>query len=119
MSLGQFGFLYAAMHAGIDLAGPLGTPIYATADGVVGRSEWANGYGNLVEINHGPNLQTRYGHLSRSLVSAGQRVKRGDLIGLMGSTGRSTGAHVHFEVWENGRVHNPRKFLGEIEARRM
>ena len=85
----------AAMHAGIDLAGPLGTPIYATADATVGRSEWANGYGNLIELNHGRGIQTRYGHLTRSIVSGGQKVKRGDLIGYMGSTGRSTGSHLH------------------------
>ncbi|HEX8624049.1 MAG TPA: M23 family metallopeptidase, partial [Allosphingosinicella sp.] len=78
----------AAMHAGIDLAGPIGTPIYATADATVGRSEYnSGGYGNLVELEHGHGIQTRYGHLSKSLVSAGQRVKRGDVIGLMGSTG--------------------------------
>ncbi len=63
----------AAMHAGIDLAGPLGTAIYATADGFVGRSEWANGYGNLIELNHGRGIQTRYGHLTRSVVKSGQR----------------------------------------------
>jgi murein DD-endopeptidase MepM/ murein hydrolase activator NlpD len=101
----------AAMHAGIDLAGPLGTPIYATADAVVGRSEWANGYGNLVELNHGRGIQTRYGHLSRSGVQAGQRVKRGDLIGYMGSTGRSTGSHLHYEVRIDGKAVNPVPFM--------
>jgi murein DD-endopeptidase MepM/ murein hydrolase activator NlpD len=102
----------AAMHAGVDLAGPIGTPIYATADGVVGRSEWnSGGYGNLVEIDHGRGIQTRYGHLSRSLVSAGQHVKRGDLIALMGSTGRSTGSHLHYEVRIDGKAVNPIPFL--------
>jgi murein DD-endopeptidase MepM/ murein hydrolase activator NlpD len=101
----------AAMHAGIDLAGPVGTPIYATADGTVGRSEWANGYGNLVEIEHGRGIQTRYGHLSRSLVSAGQRVKRGDMIAMMGSTGRSTGSHLHYEVRIDGKAVNPIPFM--------
>jgi murein DD-endopeptidase MepM/ murein hydrolase activator NlpD len=101
----------AAMHAGIDLAGPIGTAIYATADGFVGRSEWANGYGNLVELNHGRGIQTRYGHLSRSMVSAGQRVKRGDVIGLMGSTGRSTGSHLHYEVRIDGKAVNPIPFM--------
>ncbi|ARS27427.1 peptidase M23 [Sphingomonas sp. KC8] len=101
----------AAMHAGIDLAGPIGTPIYATADGVVNRAEWANGYGNLVELNHGKGIQTRYGHLSKMLVSAGQRVKRGDLIAKMGSTGRSTGSHLHYEVRLDGRAVNPVPFL--------
>jgi murein DD-endopeptidase MepM/ murein hydrolase activator NlpD len=101
----------AAMHAGIDLAGPIGTPIYATADAIVGRSEWANGYGNLVELNHGRGIQTRYGHLTRSTVSGGQRVKRGDLIGYMGSTGRSTGSHLHYEVRIDGKAVNPIPFM--------
>lgn len=101
----------AAMHAGIDLAGPIGTPIYATADGVVDRAQWANGYGNLVEISHGKGIQTRYGHLSKILVQAGQRVKRGDLIAKMGSTGRSTGSHLHYEVRLDGRAVNPIPFL--------
>jgi murein DD-endopeptidase MepM/ murein hydrolase activator NlpD len=101
----------AAMHAGIDLAGPVGTSIYATADGVVARSEWSGGYGNLVELNHGKGIQTRYGHLSSSLVRAGQRVKRGDLIALMGSTGRSTGSHLHYEVRIDGKAVNPIPFM--------
>jgi murein DD-endopeptidase MepM/ murein hydrolase activator NlpD len=101
-----------AMHAGIDLAGPLGTPIYATADGVVGRSEWNNGgYGNLVEIDHGQGIQTRYGHLSQRIALPGQRVRRGDLIGLMGSTGRSTGSHLHYEVRIDGQAVNPIPFM--------
>jgi murein DD-endopeptidase MepM/ murein hydrolase activator NlpD len=102
----------AAMHGGVDLAGPVGTPIYATADGIVGRSEWNNGgYGNLVEINHGQGIQTRYGHLSRLIAQPGQRVRRGELIGLMGSTGRSTGSHLHYEVRIDGRAVNPIPFM--------
>jgi murein DD-endopeptidase MepM/ murein hydrolase activator NlpD len=101
----------AAMHAGVDLAGPIGTRIYATADGIVNRSEWVNGYGNLVEVNHGRGIQTRYGHLSRSMVKPGQRVKRGDLIALMGSTGRSTGSHLHYEVRLDGKAVNPVAFM--------
>jgi murein DD-endopeptidase MepM/ murein hydrolase activator NlpD len=101
----------AAMHAGVDLAGPIGTPIHATADGIVNRSEWVTGYGNLVEINHGRGIQTRYGHLSRSMVVPGQRVKRGDVIALMGSTGRSTGSHLHYEVRLDGRAVNPVPFM--------
>jgi murein DD-endopeptidase MepM/ murein hydrolase activator NlpD len=101
----------AAMHAGIDLAGPLGTPIYATADATVGRSEWAGGYGNLIELDHGRGIQTRYGHLSRSSVQAGQRVRRGQLIGYMGSTGRSTGSHLHYEVRIDGKAVNPVPFM--------
>ncbi len=101
-----------AMHGGIDLAGPIGTPIYATADGIVGRSEWNNGgYGNLVEIDHGRGIQTRYGHLSQRIAQPGQRVRRGDLIGLMGSTGRSTGSHLHYEVRIDGRAVNPIPFI--------
>jgi murein DD-endopeptidase MepM/ murein hydrolase activator NlpD len=102
----------AAMHAGIDLAGPIGTPIYATADGIVQRSEYNNGgYGNLVELDHGHGIQTRYGHLSKSMVVAGQKVKRGDMIALMGSTGRSTGSHLHYEVRIDGKAVNPVPFL--------
>jgi murein DD-endopeptidase MepM/ murein hydrolase activator NlpD len=101
----------AAMHTGIDLAGPIGTQIRATADGYVQRSEWVNGYGNLVEISHGRGIQTRYGHLSKSLVAPGQRVKRGDLIALMGSTGRSTGSHLHYEVRIDGKAVNPTPFM--------
>lgn len=102
----------AAMHPGIDLAGPLGTPVYATADGIVDRSEWNNGgYGNLVEIDHGQGIQTRYGHLSQRIAQPGQHIHRGDLIGLMGSTGRSTGSHLHYEVRIDGRPVNPVPFL--------
>jgi len=102
----------AAMHGGVDLAGPYGTPIYATADGLVARSEWnSGGYGNLVEIDHGQGIQTRYGHMSRLIARAGQRVRRGELIGLMGSTGRSTGNHLHYEVRIDGRAVNPIPFM--------
>ena len=107
----------AAMHGGIDLAGPIGTPIYATADGIVARSEYNNGgYGNLVEINHGAGIQTRYGHLSRLIARPGQRVRRGELIGLMGSTGRSTGSHLHYEVRIDGRAVNPVPFMQSSET---
>ena len=102
----------AAMHAGIDLAGPIGTPIYATADGIVGRAEYHNGgYGNLVEIDSCDGIQTRYGHLSNSMVAAGQRVKRADLIALMGSTGRSTGSHLHYELRIDGKGVNSIPFM--------
>jgi murein DD-endopeptidase MepM/ murein hydrolase activator NlpD len=101
----------AAMHAGIDLAGPYGTPVYATADGVVEKAEWSGGYGNMVEIDHGKGLETRFGHLSRILVRDGQKVTRGMLIALMGSTGRSTGSHLHYEVRIDGRAVNPVPFL--------
>lgn len=101
----------AAMHAGVDISGPVGTPIYATADGIVGRATWANGYGNLVELEHGKGIQTRYGHLSAMLVQPGQRVARGQLIARMGSTGRSTGSHLHYEVRLDGHAVNPMPFL--------
>ncbi|MCA1653562.1 MAG: M23 family metallopeptidase [Sphingomicrobium sp.] len=102
----------AAMHPGIDLAGPIGTPIYATADGTVLRAGWnAGGYGNMVEIDHGKGIATRFGHMSAVLVSAGQRVMRGQQIGRMGSTGRSTGSHLHYEVRIDGRPVNPIPFM--------
>lgn len=101
----------AAMHSGVDIPGPIGTPVYATADGVVGRAGWVGGYGNLVELEHGKGIQTRYGHLSSIVAPAGSRVKRGQLIGMMGSTGRSTGSHLHYEVRLDGRAVNPTPFL--------
>jgi len=101
----------AAMHAGVDIPGPVGTPIYATADGMVARAERAGAYGNLVELNHGKGIETRYGHMSRILVQANTRVRRGQLIGLMGSTGRSTGSHLHYEVRIEGRAVNPMPYL--------
>ena len=98
----------AAMHAGIDLAGPSGTPIHATADGVVSTAGYnSGGYGNLVKIDHGRGIETRYGHLSVMAVTPGQRVTRGQVIGRMGSTGRSTGSHLHYEVRIDGRAVNP------------
>ncbi|CAN5630313.1 hypothetical protein BH10PSE14_BH10PSE14_22510 [soil metagenome] len=101
----------AAMHAGVDIPGPVGTPVYATADGMVDRAERAGGYGNMVELDHGKGIQTRYGHLSKILVVAGTRVRRGQLIALMGSTGRSTGPHLHYEVRIDGHAVNPVPFL--------
>jgi murein DD-endopeptidase MepM/ murein hydrolase activator NlpD len=102
----------AAMHPGIDLAGPTGTPVYATADGTVLRSGWnSGGYGNLVEIDHGRGIVTRYGHLSKLLVTPGTRVNRGELIGRMGSTGRSTGSHLHYEVRIDNTPVNPIPFM--------
>ena len=102
----------AALHPGIDLAGPVGTPIYATADGVVLRAGWnSGGYGNLIEVNHGRGITTRYAHLSGLSVQAGERVTRGQQIGRMGSTGRSTGSHLHYEVRIDGRAVNPVPFM--------
>jgi murein DD-endopeptidase MepM/ murein hydrolase activator NlpD len=102
----------AAMHPGIDLAGAYGTPIYATADGVVTRAGWNNGgYGNMVELDHGRGISTRYGHMSAVLVHEGDHVTRGEEIGRMGSTGRSTGNHLHYEVRIDGRPVNPIPFM--------
>jgi murein DD-endopeptidase MepM/ murein hydrolase activator NlpD len=102
----------AAMHAGIDLSGPVGTPIYATADGTVTAAGWnSGGYGNLVKIDHGRGIETRYGHMSSIAIYPGQHITRGQLIGRMGSTGRSTGSHLHYEVRIDGRAVNPIPFM--------
>lgn len=101
----------SAMHAGVDMAGSLGEPIYASAGGTVLQAGRANGYGNLIELDHGMGIDTRYGHLSKILVKPGDHVRQGQLIGRMGSTGRSTGTHLHFEVRVDGRSVNPRPFL--------
>ena len=98
-------------HPGIDLAAPTGTPIYATGDGIVVRAGWVNGYGNLVEIDHGNNLITRYGHASRLYVSVGDVVKANQNIAAVGCTGRCTGPHVHYEVLKNGKRENPATYL--------
>ncbi|MEO6579977.1 MAG: M23 family metallopeptidase [Sphingomicrobium sp.] len=101
-----------ARHMGIDLAGPMGTPIYATADGTVSAAGWnSGGYGNLIKLDHGRGIETRYGHLSAILVAAGQHIARGQLIARMGSTGRSTGSHLHYEVRIEGKAVNPIPFM--------
>lgn len=99
-------------HRGIDFAGKAGSAVVAVAGGVVTRAGTRSGYGKLVEINHGDGYVTRYGHHQDVLVKVGDVVKKGEQIGLMGSTGRSTGPHVHFEVIRNGRPENPAAFLG-------
>jgi murein DD-endopeptidase MepM/ murein hydrolase activator NlpD len=101
-------------HKGLDIAGPVGTPIYATADGIIGRAQWVSGYGKYVEVEHGNAIQTRYGHLSAMNVMSGQRIKQGDIIGFMGSTGRSTGSHLHYEVRIGGEPVNPMSFLAPV-----
>ncbi len=100
-----------AMHSGIDFKGPHGQPILAAANGIVSHSGWKSGYGKTVEITHGNGLMTRYAHLSRLNVTTGQKVTQGLQVGAMGSTGRSTGTHLHFEVRLDGRAINPRPFL--------
>ncbi|MBU2586815.1 MAG: M23 family metallopeptidase [Alphaproteobacteria bacterium] len=103
-------------HTGIDLAAPTGTPIYATADGVIGRADWYSSYGLYISINHGASMETRYAHLSRLAVAAGDNIKKGDLIGYVGSTGRSTGPHLHYEVRVDGLAVNPIPYMVESEA---
>ena len=102
----------AAMHPGIDLAAPYGTAVYANAEGTVLRAGWnSGGYGNLVEIDHGRGIITRYGHMSKILVAAGQHVTRGQQVGEVGSTGRSTGNHLHYEVRIDNSPVNPIPFM--------
>jgi murein DD-endopeptidase MepM/ murein hydrolase activator NlpD len=99
------------MHKGVDLPAPIGTPVHATADGVVSRADWFSSYGLYVSIEHGANLETRYGHMSRLNVAAGQQVHKGDVIGYVGSTGRSTGPHLHYEVRIAGEAVNPIPYM--------
>lgn len=103
-------------HKGVDLAAPKGTPIFATADGIVGRAEWFSSYGLYVEIAHGANLETRYAHMSRLAVAPGERVRKGEIIGYVGSTGRSTGPHLHYEVRIDGIAVNPIPYMVETDA---
>ena len=100
-----------ARHNGVYIPAPYGTPIYATADGIVGRAQRLGGYGNYVEIEHGNAIETRYGHMSSFVVQPGQQVKKGDVIGYVGSTGRSTGNHLHYEVRIDGEPVNPMPFV--------
>lgn len=98
-------------HQGLDISADAGSPVYATADGTVTTAKREGAYGNLITIDHGYGLETRYGHLSRYDVKAGAKVKRGDVIGRVGSTGRATGPHLHYEVRVNGRLLNPLQLL--------
>ena len=98
-------------HPGLDISADTGDPVYATADGKVTNAAMAGNYGNLVIIDHGFGIETRYGHLSAFKVRDGQMVKRGDLLGLVGTTGRTTGSHLHYEVRANGRILNPLQLL--------
>jgi murein DD-endopeptidase MepM/ murein hydrolase activator NlpD len=98
-------------HLGLDISADRGQPIYATADGVVQSAAYQSNFGNLVVVTHDFGLMTRYAHLSKFAVKAGQALQRGDLIGYVGSTGRSTGAHLHYEIWANGKPINPLKLL--------
>ncbi len=100
-----------AMHEGIDFSAEVGTPVVATAPGMVTRSEWDANFGNVIEIKHAENFTTRYAHLSKRLVSVNSQVKGEMTIGAVGSTGRSTGPHLHYEIFQNGKVLNPLKVL--------
>lgn len=106
---------YTRMHRGMDIAAPRGTPVYAASDGVVQFAGRASGYGNLIKIGHAGVYGTGYGHLSRILVRPGQRVRRGQLIGAVGSTGLSTGPHLHYELYRNGAAINPRSVAFSVE----
>jgi murein DD-endopeptidase MepM/ murein hydrolase activator NlpD len=99
------------MHRGVDFAAPLGTPLYATADGVVTKAGWNSGYGRMVSIKHDFGIETRYAHMSKIRVKVGQKVSRGDRIGDMGSSGRSTGVHLHYEVRVGGKSVNPMIYI--------
>lgn len=98
-------------HKGVDLAAPTGTPVYATADGMIGRADWFSSYGLYISIDHGADMETRYAHLSKLAVAAGERVRKGDLIGYVGSTGRSTGPHLHYEVRVDGVAVDPIPYM--------
>jgi murein DD-endopeptidase MepM/ murein hydrolase activator NlpD len=106
-----FGPRWGRLHAGTDFAGPIGTPIYATADGVISHAGWSSGYGRLIKIRHEFGIETRYAHLNSMDVRVGQRVSRGDRIGAMGNSGRSTGPHLHYEVRVNGNPVNPMTYI--------
>ncbi len=99
------------LHTGVDISTRLGTDVLATAEGVVTYSGRTRNSGNVVVIEHGHNFSTAYAHNKENLVKVGERVERGDVIGLAGSTGRSTGPHVHYEIWKDGRHMNPSKYL--------
>jgi murein DD-endopeptidase MepM/ murein hydrolase activator NlpD len=107
----EFGYQRGGFHPGIDIAPPYGTPIHASGTGVVIYASWESGYGNYTCINHGGGISTCYGHQSAIYVHVGQAVVQGQVIGAEGSTGNSTGPHVHFEVRVNGAVNNPRNFI--------
>jgi murein DD-endopeptidase MepM/ murein hydrolase activator NlpD len=103
-------------HKGVDLAAPTGTPVFATADGIVSRADRFSSYGLYISLQHGAELETRYAHMSRLAVAAGQRVSKGDIIGYVGSTGRSTGPHLHYEVRMAGVAVNPIPYMVESDA---
>ena len=99
-------------HSALDISTDKGSPVVATADGVVESAEWNGNYGNLLVIDHGFGIKTRYGHLAGFAAKTGSRVRRGDLVGYVGATGRATGPHLHYEILANGQLINPRWYLG-------
>ncbi len=105
-----------AFHSGLDISVPYGTPIHAAADGVVVFAAIMNGYGNLIELDHGYGISTRYGHLSGFAITAGQHVRRGQIIGYVGATGRATSPHLHYEVRVQNVPVNPHKYLRTTTA---
>jgi murein DD-endopeptidase MepM/ murein hydrolase activator NlpD len=107
----SFGQRWGRMHEGIDIAANTGEPIYAAMDGTVVYSSWMNGYGKMIKIQHANNIETIYGHCSRLRVAVGTKVKKGQLIGDVGSTGNSTGPHLHFEVVVKGKPVNPYPYI--------
>ena len=107
----DFGTRWGRLHGGIDMAAPTGTPIYAPADGVVTFAGWSSGYGRLVKIQHEFGIETRYAHQNVIRVEVGQRVSRGDRIGDIGSSGRSTGPHLHYEIRVGGEPENPMIYI--------
>ena len=107
----RYGERWGRMHEGIDIDGSTGDPVVASKDGIITFAGWESGYGNLIIIDHLGPYKTKYGHLSKILVQAGQRVEAGELIGRVGSTGRSTGSHLHFEILINGSPVNPLRYL--------
>jgi murein DD-endopeptidase MepM/ murein hydrolase activator NlpD len=109
---GEHGF-----HQGIDISADKGNPVYATADATVDSASYTGDYGNLVVLRHAFGLLTRYGHLSKFVVRAGQAVKRGDVIGYVGATGRATGSHLHYEILANGKLINPLQLLTQPAQR--
>jgi murein DD-endopeptidase MepM/ murein hydrolase activator NlpD len=102
---------YARPHEGIDVSAPMGAPIVAPAGGIVQRVTWETGYGNVLEIDHGDGIVTKYAHCSKIVVRPGQKVKRGQIIANVGSTGLSTGPHVHYEIHVNGKVVDPLTYV--------
>lgn len=100
-----------AFHPGLDISAPTGTPVVATADGVVTLAGWDGSLGNAIRISHGFGIHTRYGHMSKLAVESGRKVKRGEVIGYVGSTGRSTGPHLHYEVYRDGEAVDPLAYI--------